>query len=166
MENTDLVILLIFATLLGLIPAAIASKKGYSFGLWWLFGAALFIVALPVAILIKPEQGASPQSNLHQGKQGMKKCPFCAESIKHEAAVCRYCGRDLGQWPDWVTSRTGVSPSNWKVFLHYGNEKHGRFSLDTVRQMRIDAVVPDNAFFWVNGLSNWLPISELEKSFT
>ena len=24
-----------------------------------------------------------------------RKCPFCAELVKHEAVVCRYCGREL-----------------------------------------------------------------------
>lgn len=52
---------LIFFVLLGLIPAAIASNKGRSFALWWLYGASLFIVALPMALLMKPKQVATPK---------------------------------------------------------------------------------------------------------
>jgi hypothetical protein len=40
--------------LLGFIPATIASGKGHSFVAWWLFGVALFVVALPCAIFLKP----------------------------------------------------------------------------------------------------------------
>ncbi len=47
-----LVAVLIVAALLGLIPASIAKKKGYSFGLWWLYGWMLFIVALIHSLLI------------------------------------------------------------------------------------------------------------------
>jgi hypothetical protein len=36
---------------LGLIPAAIARRKGHPFLLWWLYGAVLFAVALPHAII-------------------------------------------------------------------------------------------------------------------
>lgn len=49
------------AIALGLIPAYIASQKGHSFGLWWLYGALLFVVALPHALLTQPGAGATPQ---------------------------------------------------------------------------------------------------------
>lgn len=49
----ELVIVLIIAAGLGLIPANIAKKKGYSFGLWWFYGWMLFIVAIIHAALIE-----------------------------------------------------------------------------------------------------------------
>jgi uncharacterized membrane protein YdbT with pleckstrin-like domain len=33
--------------------------------------------------------------NMEQGGRDLRKCPFCAEMVKKEAIVCRYCGRDL-----------------------------------------------------------------------
>jgi len=50
---------LVAPALLGLIPAVIASRKGRSFALWWLYGAALFIAALPMAIMMKPTQSST-----------------------------------------------------------------------------------------------------------
>lgn len=43
----------VIAVFLGLIPAAIAANKGRSFLGWWIYGALVFIVALPHALLIK-----------------------------------------------------------------------------------------------------------------
>jgi hypothetical protein len=69
----------ILAVLLGLIPAAIAHGKGHSFFGWWIFGAALWIIALPCSLLLK-------QNHDHE-----KQCPACREYVVKEANVCKHC---------------------------------------------------------------------------
>jgi len=84
--------LYMLGALIGLLPAIIAHRKGYSFLGWWIFGAALSIVALPLAIIRSPNQSEMDRRALAAGG---RKCSYCAEVIKWEAKVCRYCGREI-----------------------------------------------------------------------
>lgn len=53
-----LLFVICFSLVLGLIPANIAKHKGYSFEIWWLYGALLLIVAI-VHVALLPNRNST-----------------------------------------------------------------------------------------------------------
>jgi hypothetical protein len=91
--GTYFVVGLVVPVLLALIPANIAKSKGRSLGLWWFYGWMLFPVALIHALLLPANDSLAEAQAVRSGEG--RKCPQCAELIKSDAKVCRFCGYDL-----------------------------------------------------------------------
>lgn len=90
----------VFWILFGVVAAIIAGTKGRSGFGWFILGLlfgpfSLVILALPTLDTATNSPTTPDSSPYGQQFNRDRKCPFCAETIKAEAVICRFCNRDL-----------------------------------------------------------------------
>ena len=76
-----------------ILTPIIASSKGKSSVGFFLFAVIFGPLAL-VWVLVAPADEEGVEKNKLMSNDA-KKCPYCAELIKPEAKLCRFCGKTL-----------------------------------------------------------------------
>lgn len=79
------------------VVAIIADSKGRTVWKWFVYGFFLWPIAL-VHVIVSPANRANVEAAAVE-RGDLRKCPFCAEIVKVEALVCRFCQRELPPVP-------------------------------------------------------------------
>lgn len=81
------------ALICAILCGAVAPSRNRSAGNWAVGGFLLGPIGVILLFLLPRGGEDTPGGQL-------RKCPHCAEMIKREARVCRYCQRDVEPMPD------------------------------------------------------------------
>lgn len=127
-----------------LLTGFVAQSKGRNFFGWFLYGALIWIIALPHALMLGRDNYALENRKISEGG---KICPDCAEVVKRDARVCRFCGLRFATSEAYVDLPSGIVMSSGSpgvpATYWVGDQKYP--SLDAAKQAISEDPIPPDA---------------------
>jgi len=118
MEASFLILVLISCPVFGFFCSYIATQKNRDSVTWFWLGFFFNFIAL-ISIGVVPAEASKKL------KAGLRRCPRCAEDVKSEAKICRFCQAEL---PELVGMTDEQLMERYKIivendFFVYRNRK-------------------------------------------
>jgi hypothetical protein len=141
MEVFAFFLVLICAAVFGFFCSYIATQKNRDSTTWFWLGFFFNFLAL-IAI------GVVPSGSLKKSKVGLRKCPSCAEEVKLEAKICRFCQSELPEvaqrtdanWLNAVTEEQRLKIQHHKIYFENGKYVF-KFFRKTTRFARLEDAI-------------------------